>query len=522
MTLLLLLGACADYEVAMSRDAAPSDDSGASGADWAADTGGGHEPDDDDGLGSEEEDDFLKLAPAVTNAYVFVANTSRGTVTRIAVPELEVVTVEGGTDPTVGTTTEDYTRAVVFNQGSDDVSIIDAETLDVVTVPVRDNLNHMVVSPDGVWAIVYHDADKPVDPDIHDDGGIQSQNEISLVDLDGGVHFPMVVGFNPNDVAFTPDSLVATVISDAYLAVLDLTDTSPSPELIEIAEDVLEAPAAEEVVINGEGTYAFVRQYGSDELVVVDLATLWVDRVPAGSNPTDVDLTPDGESIVVVARASKELAIFDAADPLGDDPLMLDLPEDEVLGSVLFSPDNTQAVLYTTTTNTDHYTSWDLSDDTFAVRALGKPIDNMVVTPTGGSLMAFHSGDLDDASPEDSDYGKPGLSLIDLTDFRSNLLILPEEPSAYANAENGEVGFFIMEGHDTLAMLVYEQLLYEEIRLKSEPVHVGVLPDSTFAYVNQVHDLGRLTFFDPGDPLDHDDDVLETITGFELNSGIEH
>ncbi len=510
---------CTNYELSYSADRAES------GGYW--DTGGAQgasEPNDgdDDGLGSEQEDDFLKLAPAVTDAYVFVANTTRGTVTRIAVPELTVVTVDVGTDPTVVTTTSDYTRAVVFNQGSDDVSIIDAETLEVRAVNVRDNLNHMVVSDDGRWAVVYHDADKPVDPDIHDDGGIQSQNEISLLDLDDGEHFPMVVGFNPNDIAFTADSTLVTVISDAYLAVLDLTVESPSPDLIEIAEDVLDAPAAEEVVLNEEGTYAFVRQYGSDDLVVVDLASYEVERVPVGSNPTDADLTPDGEDVVVVARGSNQVTIYDAQEPLVGLPGVLALPEDEVLGSVLFSPDNTQAVLYTTTTNTDHYTTWDLATDEFTVRALGKPIDAMAVTPTGESLMAFHSGDLDDADPGDSDYGKPGLSLIDLDDFRSNLLILPEEPSAYATSQTGEVGFFIMEGHDTLAMLIYEQLLYEEIALKSEPVHVGVLPGTNFAYVNQEHDLGRLTFYDPVDPLDRDDDILETITGFELNSGIEH
>ncbi len=476
----------------------------------------------DDGLGSEEEDDFLKLAPAVTDAYVFVANTTRGTVTRIAVPELTVLTADVGTDPTVVTTTADYSRAVVFNQGSDDVSIIDAETLEVTTVGVRDNLNHMVVSQDGRWAVVYHDSDKPVDPDIHDDGGIQSQNEISLVDLDDAEHFPMVVGFNPQDVAFTADSTLAAIISDAYLAVLDLTLETPTPDLIEIAEDVLDAPSAEEVVINYEGTYAFVRQYGSDDVVVVDLATLEVERIPVGSNPTDLDLTPDGEDIVVVARGSNQLTIYDAQEPLIGMPGILDLPEDEVLGSVLFSPDSTQAILFTTTSNTDHYTTWDLADDSFTVRALGKPIDSMTVTPTGQSLMAFHTGDLDDATSGDFAYGKPGLSLIDLDDHRTNLLILPDEPSAYANSQTGEVGYLIMEGVETLAMLVYEQLLYEEIALKSEPAHVGVLPGTNFAYVNQEHDLGRLTFFDPVDPLEEEDDVLETITGFELNSGIEH
>jgi YVTN family beta-propeller protein len=144
LSVAVLTFGCADYAIVASEDAARGyyDTGGALGAE-ASDTEGG---DNDDGLGSEQEDDFLKLAPAVTDAYVFVANTTRGTVTRIAVPELTVVTVDVGTDPTVVTTTSDYSRAVVFNQGSDDISIIDAETLTVQTVAVRHNLNPLTAS----------------------------------------------------------------------------------------------------------------------------------------------------------------------------------------------------------------------------------------------------------------------------------------------------------------------------------------------------------------------------------------
>ena len=77
-------------------------------------------------------------------------------------------------------------------------------------------------------------------------------------------------------------------------------------------------------------------------------------------------------------------------------------------------------------------------------------------------------------------------------------------------------GYFIMEGSPYLEVLLYDALLYDEIKLKSDPVHVGVLPESTYAYVNQEHDLGRLSFYEP------DEGVVKTITGFELNSGIEH
>jgi hypothetical protein len=45
---------------------------------------------------------------------------------------------------------------------------------------------------------------------------------------------------------------------------------------------------------------------------------------------------------------------------------------------------------------------------------------------------------------------------------------------------------------------------------------VGVLPGQSVAWASQAHELGRLSFYDP------DSTTLDTITGFELNSDIEH
>ena len=59
------------------------------------------------------------------------------------------MTVDVGVEPSLVETSADYTRVVTFNKGSNDISIIDAETLDVTEVTIRDNLNQMRMSPDG-------------------------------------------------------------------------------------------------------------------------------------------------------------------------------------------------------------------------------------------------------------------------------------------------------------------------------------------------------------------------------------
>ncbi len=512
-----LLVGCSDYAVALGSYDEERD--------WA-DTGYAYAPEDegnmggtsdaDDGYESEVEDDFLSLQPATTNVYVFVANPNRNTVSRINVDDLSVLTTDVGVDPSVVETTDDYTMAVTFNEGGDSVTIIDAATLETTEIEVRDNFNQMKMSPDGNWIICYHDADAE---DSSASGGAQSFNEVSLVNLSTHEHTAMVVGFNPRDVQFSADSSMAVVVSDAYLAVIDLLEAAPSPNRIQISEDLIDPPLAEEVLLVPDGTYAFVRQFGATELVVVDILTELVDWVEVGENPTDIDVTPDGSQAVAVARGSGELWVYDLADPYSEAEV-IELPPDEVFGSVLMSPDGSKGLLYSTATGVSRFASWDRHaedpEEAIEILSLVKPVKSMAVSPTGGTALVFH----DDSNGEDVDssspfYGEYALTMIDLSDFFANPLLLPAEPTGYADTADGETGFFVMDGESYLEILHYDSLLYDEVELKSSPVHLGVLPETRTAYISQEHDLGRISFYNV------DDAELETITGFELNAGIQ-
>ena len=516
--LIALLAACTEYQVYEDgggiKDLDDNDDDT-----WWGDTG--YPAADDDGetdYEPETEQDFLMLQPATTDSFVFVANPDRDTVTRVAVPSLDVLTVEVGHQPEVAVTTADHRRALVFNKGSDDVSILEAATLAEVRVPVRPGLNAMELSSDGAWAVVYRDADIDEDEDDEEHDAIESFHEISLVDVEAYEHWPMVVGFAPHQVRFTDDADLALVVGDAWVALIDLTDPSPEPVLLALSDDLVDPPEAEEIELSPEGDFAFVRQFGSDAILVLDLASFTVDRVSVGENPTDLDILPDGSRAAVVCRGSQELWLLDTTDPLNETLIEhLALPEEPVLGSLLLSPDGTQGVLYTTALLQDRYATWDIEAGSFTTRGLVKPVGTMSVSPSGESLLVFHTQeDDDDADPASAFYGNWALSLIDLQDFRTNPLRLAAEPTAYAHAEDGEHGFFIMEDQPWLEVLDYATLLPEEVELKSAPVHVGVLPGTDWAYASQEHDLGRISFYDSTTTS------LETITGFELNGEIEH
>jgi DNA-binding beta-propeller fold protein YncE len=483
--------------------------------------GAGSDTDFEPGVPSETEEDKLVLPPAQTDVYVFIPNPERDTLTRLDVNSREIRTAVVGDEPTVARTTPDYRTAVVFNRGGDSVSIVDADTLAATEVAVRDDLNQMVLSPDGQYAVLWHDiaserADDPAPT------GVQSFNECSFVNIATKEHFPMAVGFDPKSVVFTPDGATAAVVSDQYLAVVDLRDPVPFPTLIAISDQLVDPPTAEEVVLAPDASYAFVRQVGAQDLAVVDLGNGTVDRVPLGADPTDLDLSPDGRTAVVVARDLRSLLLVDVADPLAA-PAAVAFPSDSPFGSVAFAPEGDLALLYTNGIGIARYAVWDVATGTITERSLVKPVASLAITPTGGSALIFHTlADADDADPLSPFAGEYAVTLVSLADFRTNPILLPGEPIGFANANNGRYGYFVMDGQYWLGVVDYVTLLHEEVPLASLPEYVGVLPDLTPddgveppAWASQDHPLGRITLYDPLTS------VTDTITGFELNSEIE-
>jgi len=495
------------------------------GGDVYYDTGGWAESDSYDGdFGddredppvSEEEESFLTLLPAQTDRFIFIANPDRDTVTRVNVETQDVDTVEVGKTPRHVETTSDYSRAIIYNRGSSSVTVLDAHTLEQDEIPVRPNLTRMRVDPTAQWAILWHDpnAIEPGDPIPQ---GITSTHEVSLVNLNASSHSAHVVFFTPKDIAFSADGSRAVLTSDDLVAIFDLNDANPTPRIVPIEDDPLAAPSAEEIALNNTGDIALIRQLGANEIKVLDLNTELVDSVPVGQNPTDIDLLPNNRA-AVVSRDSHELHILDMDDPLAV-PIALQMPGSEPLGSLIVDPTGQQGIVYTNASANDRYISWDLATDDMVLRPLVKPVKAVTVSPTGDSLIVFHTkSNTVETPPEFED--RWALSLIDMDSHLATAWQLPSEPTGFVNAGDGRRSYFIMDNQPWLEIIDFESRLYEEMPLLSNPTHVGVLPYDVSgglptAWVSQAHRLGRLSFYNPNT------DELQTVTGFELNSQIE-
>jgi len=326
-----------------------------------------------------------------------------------------------------------------------------------------------------------------------------------------------MAGAYPHDVQFTVDGNMAVVISDDYLSVIDFSSGTPELTRIAIADDLVNPPKAEEVLLDPEGNYAIVRQYGVNDLVLVDLqngSSSAVSLLEVGANPTDMDVSPDGTEAIVVARGSKELWIYDLSDPTLE-PTVLALPEAEVFGSLLLSPDASQGLLYSTASGESTMGIWERDSDEILVRGLVKPVDSIGVSPTGETAVVFHSKANGDTPFDSPFYNQYALSLVDMGDLFSSAYQLAAEPESFSSTPDGKIGFYTMKNQPYLELLNYETFVPSEIRLPSNPVHLGTLPDTNTAFVSQEHSLGRISFFNT------EEEVLQTITGFELNSAIE-
>ena len=89
---------CADMEYSRSGEDAYAQSEADTGWYGSENEDSAPSTDADEDLGSESENDFLRLLPATTDKYVFVANPARNTVTRVS-PVLDVITVDVGVDP---------------------------------------------------------------------------------------------------------------------------------------------------------------------------------------------------------------------------------------------------------------------------------------------------------------------------------------------------------------------------------------------------------------------------------------
>jgi DNA-binding beta-propeller fold protein YncE len=337
-------------------------------------------------------------------------------------------------------------------------------------VEVRQGLNRLLVSPDQRWAVLWADEDGDAG------AAVVSYNELSVVELATGQHFGLAVGEYPQAVAFTADGGTAVVLSERWLAVLELGGAGVNAQLLPLGEDLSAIAPAEEFLLDPQGRYALVRQLGVESLLRVSLPSGDRLALAVGQTPTDMDLSPDGRSLVVVARGSTEVWVLDAEDPARV-LRVVGFPDATPFGGLTFADHGGVAVLSTNASLVPQVALWYTDTDRFEQLPLPKPVQTVLVSPGGTAVTVLHTvEDAPDADRSSPFFGQDALSLIDLDgSLLVNSLVLDSPVLAHALSPTGAFGYVVLAGGGQLVQLDYT----------------------------------------PDPP------TLQTITGFELNSGIE-
>jgi DNA-binding beta-propeller fold protein YncE len=499
------------------------------GDDNAANNGNPGPGDPDPQPEPEPEERFNFQRPQPSRDFVFVSNPDLDTVAKIDGATLEITSIEVGDRPTVVRTSPHSNTAIALNEGSHDVSIIhaDVDRDEVVTLPIREGFNQLVMAPSGHWALAYLDyaSGNPDAPALPDIGRFQDVNLIVLQAGEEAVH-NIAVGFHVLEIEFNDEGDHAYIITEDGLSVLDLTriegDISAPP--LPLSEDPFEDAQAvdREVEVSGDGSFALVRSTVLQGINVISLPGGELTHIPLDGVPTDLDIYPDSLRAIAVLKDARAVAILDLTD-LEADPRTISIP-DGPLGLAAMDFQANLALLYSVASGEQRVTRLDVDSGEQVVWDVRKRIEGLQLNPSGDRAVIFHGIDAAPRSSAAADVFLAGTYAYTLLDVRTGFAKLqttPTRPGEFVFTLDDEWMFLVLEEAAINIQQVERVNLLtfrvDRYNLGSPPEHIGLLPsdDRTRIYISQNHPVGRMTF------IDVDSGRANTVTGYELNSQID-
>ena len=477
----------------------------------------------------EERRDFE--TPRAGARYVYVANPRRDTVAVIDSTTLAIRSVEAGDGPTYLSAVPGRDVAIVLNVGSDDATILrtDASGTRTQTLPVVEGTNAVAVAPDGRHAIAW------LDTSVAGSGiGTGSFQDITLLRLDrtldgtlADTAVNLTVGFRPLEVVFAQDGSTAFVVTEDGISVVHFADiTTPTIVPLLLIDDATSV-FARDVSITGDGRYALVRTEGASVVRLVSLSDATVTTMDVGVPISDVDLSPTGTFALVVLRETSTLLRIPLPSGFSDpDRIVATTFAAETFGSVTITPDGRRALLYTTATPVERLIVVDLdaaAAEPPRIVRLRKAVRAVGVAPDGTTAIVIHTRIPGDPSDPGIDLDTRidrsfGYTMLDLRSGFAKLQITEAEVGPLALSPDGAYAFTFLR-NDAASVRVLQRIalasfIVDDYALGSAPLSLGIVPETSRAFVGQLHPEGRISFLEwaTGD--------LVSVTGFELNGRI--
>jgi len=503
-------------------------DAGSSPGNFSEDVGGGGESDasapPEDVFVPEEEEELTTTPPTASRRYVFIASPSSNIVAKIDSITLAVTPIQVGREPSIVRTTPEGDYAVVLNEGSDTVSIIEAsaDRDRVVSVDILDGCNRLELSPSGTSAIAWYDNSAArVGDEI---GSLQA---ISVVDLAEGEAYTVSVGFRIREIEFDAAGTRGFVVTDSGLNIVEFEalDGDVALPTNDLGADPLVDESDREVEVSQQGRYALVRTSNLVGLRIVDLEGDAVQEIELPVIPTDLDLTPDDALAIVALRGAGQIALIPLAEAI-DDPEAVDFIDVEGVpsGIVTLSADGATALLHTSIDDDRRIAVLDLQRGRIdQVIGLQKRVRVVATSPDALRALVVHESEPGEPVPgeplEDFVAKSEGVSLLDLRSGYAKLVLLPVEPMDQVFEPSGDAVWMMLgdRARDvrTIERLDLQTFARTTFTLDGLPESIGYVADSGQIYVSQESESGRLTF------IDTTDGAVQHIAAYQLNAFIE-
>ena len=471
--------------------------------------------------------------PVAGLTYLFVANTSNGTLAKVYVAgdAVQIESVRVGAEPTIVRTVPNSDTAVVLNEGSDTVSVVRAGPIgegdDVTTLDVLPDTNTLLLTPSGEFAIAYYDH---ANADPGDAAG--SLSEVAVVDLADGDEavYQLSVGVNVRDILFDASGDTMFVVSDDGISSVPVDDLAQNQFSIPTPIDPFgEQPplgVSRDVMVVDDGSFAVVRTAGVAALRIVDMLSGELVEIPVPSVPSDLDAIPGTHDVLVTFSVPDEVARISLVDTLREGRAVGRWPALGDNVNVRFSTvlaDGHSAVVYGPSSGPGEIVILDLLRMQTTSYAVRKDIEYLVASPNGRFLIVVHDkrpGEpVAGESEEDIIAKSHGYTVIDLLTGATKLIRTSAMPSEIAFSEDGNRAFVLLSDRAQdvrdLSWIDLRTFQTFDHTFASFPEHVGVIGADEVVYVSQEHELGRIAF------VDVDSGEVRELTGFELNSFVE-
>jgi hypothetical protein len=259
---------------------------------------------------------------------------------------------------------------------------------------------------------------------------------------------------------------------------------------------------------------ALVRSDGVPFITLLSLLDGTQSVVNLPGNPTDLEVSPNGDFAVAVLRDSATVVLLPLPGILGDPTTMqtVSIPG-ETVGQAVITAQGSRILLFTTAAPVTRMTVLTLAPaPSYQTLELYAPILAVFAASDEKSAVVLHS-----VTPSNGVEG--AFSLVPLDgDGLPNIVALPAPATAVALSQAGDHALVAMSdpaaqnyGVVVGAMPSFVTTSYS---LASPPTAVGIVEGPGQGYAAQSFADGRITFVDLADG------GARTITGFELNARI--